>query len=69
MHRPLPLQRQNLQEKMASGEVSIGEEAVKSTYTQYALDPVNLTIVEKNKDVFARKIPFLCIRKKLLQQQ
>ena len=68
MHRPLPLQRQNLQEKMASGKVSIGQEAVKSTYTQYALDPVNLTIVEKNKDVFARKIPFLCIREKLLRQ-
>ena len=68
MHRSLPLQRQNLQEKMASGKVSIGQEAVKSTYTQYALDSVNLTIVEKNKDVFARKIPFLCIREKLLRQ-
>ena len=68
MHRPLPLQRQNLQKKIASGKVSIGEEAVKSTYTQYTLDPVNLTVVEKNKDVFARKIPFLCIREKLLRQ-
>ena len=41
---------------------------MKYTYTQYTLDPVNLTAVEKNKGVFARKIPFLCIREKLLRQ-
>ena len=68
MHRPLPLQRQKLQDRMASGETSIKEKAVKSTYTQYSLDPVNLTIVEKDNDVCARKIPFIQIREKLLQR-
>ena len=53
---------------MASGETSIKEKAVKSTYTQYSLDPVNLTIVEKDNNVCARKIPFIQIREKLLQQ-
>ena len=59
MHRPLPLKRQKLQDRMASGETSIKEKAVKSTYTQYSLDPVNLTIVEKDNNVCARKIPFI----------
>ena len=31
-------------------------------------DPVNLTVVEKDKDIFVRKIPFLQIWEKLLQQ-
>jgi len=46
----------------------IKEKAVKSTYTQYSLDTVNLTIVEKDNNVCARKIPFIQIREKLLQQ-
>ena len=31
-------------------------------------DPVNLTVVEKDKDIFVRKIPFLQIWEKLLRQ-
>ena len=31
-------------------------------------DPMNLTVVEKDKDIFVRKIPFLQIWEKLLQQ-
>ena len=68
MHKPVTYQKQKIAEKIQKGELTLGDEVVASEYSHYRIDPDTNTIVEEKGRACARRIPFLQIRKNLLQK-
>lgn len=68
MHRTLNFHRQILKQRIADGELAVGEEVVPSSYPKFSVDLESLTITEENQQVKARKIALQAVREKLLQE-
>ena len=64
---PVQKVKETVTERINSGEINIGEEVVRSSYTSYTTNKEN-EVERKEKDVFARKISMLHIRKRLLEK-
>lgn len=68
MHKPISYHKEKINQKVRRGELTLGEEIVASEYSRYKVDVDSNSIIEEKGNVCARKIPFLQIRKKLLQK-
>lgn len=68
MERPSSFFKKLINEQVQSGEMVNGTPVVPTTVTSFTFDKANSEVVETTSTAFARKIPLLNIRKKLLQQ-
>ena len=66
MYQPLKKQKEQVQERIDSGEISIGKEICPTSYSRYTAHEGEIR--QDNIQVNARKIPLIEIRKKLLDK-
>ena len=66
MYSPVKKVKERVIKKIDSGEIKIGREVVQTTYSRYIAQQGQLT--QEKVEVYARKIPLLEIREKLLQK-
>ena len=68
MPKPVTHHKKIVSEKIKSGELDIGEEAVQTRYVQFKVQENSQAIAEHVQSISARQIPLLSIRKKLLEK-
>ena len=66
MYQSVKKQKDKVTQKVNSRQILVGNEIVPTSYTTFRMDTERNSITKVTKDIHAREIPFLDIRKKLL---
>jgi len=66
MYSPVQKLQKKVSERIESGDIPIGQEVVQTAFPRYTVQQGELTL--ENTELYARKIPLLEIRKRLLNQ-